>query len=141
MNPFQIVVRTRAPGSFLFLRVFVGADYILDGMRAIRDSTFFGASRLERIFGLATEHELVLGAFELVCGAFVWLGFLTRIGAVAPCILPALIALRVLDHVGGTGTAWALDELIASGGIFILALVLTVSGGGAWSVDATIAED
>jgi len=140
MNVFPALLRTEAPRSFLFLRVFVAADYALDGLRAIRDSSFFGSSRLEQNLGVSSELELVLGALELVCGAFVLLGFLTRIAAALPLVLPLLAAWAALPDVGGFYTSSALDALVVNCGVALIALLLVIQGAGFWSVDAIIAE-
>jgi uncharacterized membrane protein YphA (DoxX/SURF4 family) len=131
------LLRTEAPGSFLLLRLFVGAAYGVDGLRAIRDSVFFGSSSLSGL-GLETQTELLLGALEIVCGAFLVLGFLTRLGALLPLLFPARLAWDAYLDLGGFSTASALDALVVNGGVALIALVLLVGGAGAWSVDAAI---
>jgi uncharacterized membrane protein YphA (DoxX/SURF4 family) len=96
-----------------------------------------GAGRFEKI-GLPSPEFLggFVGAFEILCGALILLGLVTRLASI-PLIIIMLVAIAttksaVLADKGfwemmhGSRTDWAM----LLGGFFLL-----IEGGGKWSVD------
>jgi uncharacterized membrane protein YphA (DoxX/SURF4 family) len=112
--------------------------FVSEGIQKFLYPAQVGAGRFEKI-GLPAAQILgpFVGSFEIICGAFVLLGLLTRIS-----VIPLLTIMSVA--IGTT----KIPILIKSGfwkmahdartdfSMIMGALFLLVVGGGAWSVDA-----
>ncbi len=121
----------------------VGAVFLSEGIQKFIFSDTLGAGRFAKI-GLPLPEFLgsFVGSFEIVCGALVVLGLLTRLASV-PLIGIMLVAIattkaEVLAEKGfwemlhGSRTDWAM----LLGSIFLL-----IKGGGSWSLDKKIVKN
>lgn len=115
----------------------VGAVFLSEGIQKFLFADTLGAGRFAKI-GLPLPEFLgsFVGSFEIVCGALLLLGLLTRLAAI-PLIIIMLVAIattkaEVLAGKGfwemlhGSRTDWAM----LLGSIFLL-----IKGGGFWSLD------
>jgi putative oxidoreductase len=131
------IVSTDAAGTTLLIRFMVGAVFLSEGIQKFLFPDKLGAGRFAKI-GLPSPEFLgpFVGSFEIVCGALILLGLLTRLAAV-PLIVIMLVAIattkaEVLAHDGfwemmhGSRTDWSM----LLGGIFLF-----IEGGGRWSID------
>ena len=111
--------------------------YLSEGIQKFLFPAIRGAGRFEKI-GLPSPEFLgsFVGAFEIVCGALILIGLLTRLASI-PSIIIMLVAIastksEVLTNQGfwemmhGSRTDWAM----LLGSIFLL-----IKGSGCWSVD------
>lgn len=118
----------------------VGAVFLSEGIQKFLFPELRGAGRFKRI-GLPEPEFLgyFVGSFEVLCGALLLAGLLTRLAAI-PLIIIMLVAIattkaEVLAAEGfwsmmhGSRTDWSM----LLGSIFLL-----IKGGGKWSVDHTI---
>lgn len=124
----------------ILIRLMVGVVFLSEGFQKFLFPALRGAGRFEKI-GLP-EPELLgsfVGGFELLCGALILIGFLTRIAAV-PLIIIMITAivttkLEILSSEGfwsmlhSSRTDWAM----LLGSIFLL-----IKGAGKWSVDLAL---
>jgi putative oxidoreductase len=115
----------------------VGTVFLSEGIQKFLFANALGAGRFEKI-GLPAPELLgnLVGGFEIVCGTFILIGFLTRLASV-PLIIIMLVALattklEILSEKGfwemmhASRTDWAM----LLGSIFLL-----IKGGGYGSVD------
>jgi putative oxidoreductase len=134
------VLQTENSKSIILIRLMVGAVFLSEGIQKFLFPSIRGAGRFETI-GLPSPEFLgsFVGTFEIVCGALVIAGCLTRIAGI-PLIIIMLTAIAttkadVLADKGfwemmhGSRTDWAM----LLGSIF-----LVIKGGGAWSMDRSL---
>jgi putative oxidoreductase len=121
----------------IIIRLMVGMVFLSEGIQKFLFPAIRGAGRFEKI-GLPSPEFLgsFVGTFEIICGASVLLGFLTRLSAI-PLIIIMIVAIittkgAVLENEGfwammhGSRTDWSM----LLGSSFLL-----IKGGGKWSMD------
>lgn len=134
------ILRTDNARTTILIRLMVGAVFLSEGIQKFLFPELRGAGRFKRI-GLPEPEFLgyFVGSFEVLCGALLLAGLLTRLAAI-PLIIIMLVAIattkaEVLAAEGfwsmmhGSRTDWSM----LLGSIFLL-----IKGGGKWSVDHTI---
>jgi putative oxidoreductase len=131
------IINTDNSKTTILIRLMVGAVFLSEGIQKFLFADTLGAGRFEKI-GLPFHDFLgpFVGTFEIVCGALVLLGLLTRIASI-PLIIIMLVAIattktEVLVEKGfwemlhGSRTDWSM--LLGS-------LFLFIKGSGDWSLD------
>lgn len=131
------LLQTNASKTTIIIRLMVGAVFLSDGIQKFLYPAIRGSGRFEKI-GLPSPEFLgsFVGVVEIVCGALILLGLLTRLASI-PLIIIMLVAIattkgEVLANEGfwsmmhGSRTDWAM--LLGS-------LFLLIKGGGYWSLD------
>lgn len=146
---------TDAPRATILVRLMVGAVFVSEGAQKFIEPATVGAGRFARI-GFESP-ELVaglVGSVEMVCGALILLGLMTRLAAVPIVVvmavaivttkLPILLGrdvgpfhVRTLDQYGFLAMA---HEMRTDWAMLLGALFLALVGAGAWSVDAAVAR-
>ncbi|HUH29351.1 DoxX family protein [Gelidibacter sp.] len=134
---FQKIIRTDASKTTILIRLMVGTVFLSEGLQKFIFPSIRGAGRFEKI-GLPTPELLgaLVGGFEVVCGALILFGLLTRLASV-PTLIIMMVALfttkvELFNTAGfwemlhGSRTDWAM--LLGS-------LFLIVKGGGRFSMD------
>lgn len=130
---------SRAPDTVLLIRLMVGAVFLSEGIQKFLFPGEVGAGRFTRI-GLPSPEVLgpLVGGFEILCGALVLLGLLTRL-AVIPLLTIMTVAILstkipILREEGFWKMAHAArtDFAMTLGSLFLL-----IAGAGRWSLDAT----
>jgi putative oxidoreductase len=134
---FQKLIQTDDSKTTIIIRLIVGAVFLSEGIQKFLFPAIRGAGRFEKI-GLPSPEFLgnFVGTFEILCGALILLGLLTRLSSI-PLIVIMLVAIattkaEVLTNQGfwemmhGSRTDWSM----LLGSIFLL-----IKGGGYWSVD------
>lgn len=134
------IIQTDQSKSTIIVRLIVGAVFLSEGVQKFLFPALRGAGRFEKI-GFPSPEFLgtFVGSFEVLCGALILLGLLTRLAAV-PLIVIMLVAFlttksEVLSNDGfwemmhGSRTDWSM----LLGSIFLL-----IKGGGRWSVDSKL---
>lgn len=137
---FNKFLHTDSSKTTILIRLMVGAVFLSEGVQKFLFPDTLGAGRFAKI-GLPSSEFLgsFVGSFEIVCGALIIIGLLTRFASV-PLIIIMLVAIattkvEVLADKGfwemlhGSRTDWAM----LLGSIFLL-----IKGGGSWSVDKKI---
>lgn len=137
------VVNTDSSKTTIIIRLMVGAVFLSEGIQKFLFIDILGAGRFAKI-GLPSPEFLgsFVGSFEIVCGALILLGLLTRFASI-PLIIIMLVAIattkaEVLADKGfwemlhGSRTDWAM--LLGS-------LFLLIKGGGLWSLDKRIMKN
>jgi putative oxidoreductase len=137
---FQKLLHTNDSKTNIIIRFMVGAVFLSEGIQKFLFPAIRGAGRFEKI-GLPSPEFLgsFVASFEVLCGTFILLGFLTRLASI-PTIIIMLVAFattkaEVLNNDGfwvmmhGSRTDWAM----LLGSIYLL-----INGSGKWSLDNLI---
>jgi putative oxidoreductase len=153
---FKRLIDTNAPRTVILIRLVVGWVFLSEGIQKFIYPAENGAGRFARI-GIPSADVMgpFVGVVEIVCGALILIGFLTRLAAI-PLIVDMLVAilstkipillghgfwgfsLRTLPYYGFWGMFHEArtDFAMLFGSIFLLIL-----GGGLWSIDARLSSD
>ena len=134
---FNKIIQTDHSKTTIIIRLIVGAVFLSEGIQKFLFPAIRGAGRFEKI-GLPSPEFLggFVGTFEILCGALILMGLLTRLASI-PLIIIMLVAIAttkadVLANDGfwemmhGSRTDWSM----LLGSIFLL-----IKGGGYWSLD------
>jgi putative oxidoreductase len=137
---FYKIIQTDRSKTTILIRLIVGAVFLSEGIQKFLFPAIRGAGRFEKI-GLPSAEFLggFVGTFEILCGACILVGFLTRIASI-PLIIIMLVAIAITksdvlanqgfwEMMHGSRTDWAM----LLGSIFLL-----IKGGGLWSLDKII---
>src|SRR3972149_4026358 len=91
---WEWLFRSSAPAVVILIRLMVGAVFLSEGVQKFLFPDQLGAGRFLKI-GLPMPELLgpFVGTFEIVCGALVLLGLLTRLAAI-PLLVIIAVALR-----------------------------------------------
>lgn len=147
---------TRAGGWSLLVRLLVGLIvFIPEGLQKLAFPEILGAGRFAHI-GIPYPEVMgpFVGSVEIVCGALIIFGLLTRLASV-PLIIILLVAIVstkipiMLGHDFGVFQVaklprygfWSLlHEARLDFAMLLASIYLLIEGGGAWSLDALIAR-
>ena len=134
----QRIVSTDAPPAVTLVRLIVGAVFLSEGIQKFIFPGDLGVGRFVKI-GIPAPEVMApfVGVCEIVCGAFILIGLLTRLATI-PLIIDMLVAISttkipILLQSG----FWAMahearvDYAMLLGSIFLL-----IVGAGTWSIDA-----
>lgn len=126
----------------LLVRLIVGLVFLTEGIQKFLFPALLGTGRFTQIgFSDPAFWAYFTASFEIVCGAFVLAGFLTRIAAIPLFIimLTAFITTK-WPMLINKGIWIMLHEYRTDFAMTVLLIYLTISGGGRWSVDSKIAK-
>lgn len=134
---FSKIIHTDSAKTTILIRLIVGTVFLSEGIQKFLFPAARGAGRFEKI-GLPSPESLgsFVGTFEILCGACILLGLLTRLASI-PLIIIMLVAIATTkadifanqgfwEMLHGSRTDWAM--LLGS-------LFLLIKGGGYWSLD------
>lgn len=141
MNKVTRITHTSAPAATLLIRIMVGAVFVSEGIQKFLYPAEVGAGRFAKI-GLPLPETLApfVGSFEIVCGALVLLGVVTRIAVIPLLIIMATAILSTKVPIFDQSGFWKMahdsrtDFAMTLGSIFLL-----VVGAGRLSWDARYA--
>ena len=138
MNLLFRLTSSRAPNAVLLIRLMVGAVFLSEGLQKFLFPAEVGAGRFAKI-GLPWPEFLgpFVGSFEVVCGALVLLGLLTRV-AVIPLLTIMAVALysTKLPILLQSGLWKMAHEARTDFSMTLGVLFLLIVGAGARSLDA-----
>jgi putative oxidoreductase len=132
------LLATRAPASVILVRVLVGSVFLSEGIQKFLFPAALGVGRFAKI-GIPAPGFFgpFVGVVEIVCGALVIVGLLSRMAAITLIIdISVAIVATKLPMLAKSGF-WAMaheartDWCMLLGSIFVL-----LEGGGSWSLDA-----
>jgi uncharacterized membrane protein YphA (DoxX/SURF4 family) len=154
MAVLRALGRTTAGPAVVLIRVLVGWVFVAEGIQKFLYPDAVGVGRFTKI-GIPSPEVLApfVGAVEIVCGALVLAGLLTR-GAAVPLLVSMVVAVVstkvpiLLGHGFGPfaapkslpyGGLWGmLHEARTDFSMILGLLFLLVVGAGAWSFDAKL---
>jgi uncharacterized membrane protein YphA (DoxX/SURF4 family) len=127
MRPWQRLARTHAPAPVLLVRLLVGAVFLSEGVQKFLFPAALGVGRFAKI-GIPAPGFFgpFVGVVEIVCGALLLVGLLTRLAAI-PLIIDMLVAIATtkLPMLAKSGF-WSLaheartDWCMLLGSVFLL---------------------
>lgn len=136
------LLSTDAPASVLLIRLMVGLVFLSEGLQKFVFPEVRGVGRFVKI-GLPEPEFLAyfVAVFEVVCGALIVLGLLTRL-AVVPTITIMLVAiiLTKLPIFPQDGFWQMAHDARTDFSMLLGSLFLLIVGGGRWSVDRTVVD-
>lgn len=156
MNFIRRLTRSHAPTATILIRTMVGAVFLSEGIQKFLEPGTRGAGRFVKI-GIPFPEVLgpFVGGLEIVCGALVLAGLLTRL-AVVPLIITMLVAIvstKIPILLGHGLWGFSLKSL-SSYGFFSMAheartdfamllgsIFLLIVGSGPWSLDRRLAQE
>ncbi|HEU4715015.1 MAG TPA: DoxX family protein [Pyrinomonadaceae bacterium] len=150
---FRQIIDSSAGRAVFLIRLAVGAIFLSEGIQKFLYPAENGAGRFARI-GIPGAEVMgpFVGVVEIVCGALILIGFLTRLAAI-PLIIDMLVAilstkipillghgfwgfsLRTLPYYGFWGM---LHEARTDLAMLLSSIFLLIVGAGALSVDARL---
>ena len=153
LDKLKILMTSRAPAAVLLVRAAVGWIFLSEGIQKFLYPEALGVGRMAKI-GLPWPEVMgpFVGSVEILCGALVLAGLLTRLAAV-PLVLTMVVALvsTKLPILLGQGFwGFSLRNLPSYGfwsmahesrtdlAMLLGAVFLLVVGAGPWSFDARI---
>jgi putative oxidoreductase len=139
---FRQLLNTKAPPPVVLIRLMVGAIFLSEGIQKFLypGDADRGAARFAKIGFQAPEITAsFVATFEIVCGALILLGLLTRL-AVLPVVAIMIVAIGttkvpILQNKGFWDMAHAArtDYAMLLGSVFLLLV-----GAGRWSLDGLL---
>lgn len=129
------------PAAIFFIRLAVGLIFFTQGVLKFTDLNM-GVVRFTRI-GFAhpafTAH--FVGTFEILCGAAVLFGLLTRLASIPPLIIicTAIVATKLPELSRPNQGFWFMVSDARTDFAMLCSLIfLIAAGAGVWSIDARI---
>jgi uncharacterized membrane protein YphA (DoxX/SURF4 family) len=135
---FQSLTRSSAPAATILIRMLVGTVFISEGIQKFLFSDALGVGRFAKI-GIPEPAMMApfVGVVEIVFGAFILLGFLTRLSAVPLLIdISVAIATTKVPMLIDKGFWAAAHEARTDMSMLLGLIFLLTVGAGPWSVDA-----
>lgn len=137
MNPKSKLFHSKEVRSFVIIRLIVGLVFLSEGIQKFLYPEIVGVGRFEKIgFENAEFLAYFVAGFEIVCGALILIGFLTRLAAIPllTIMATAIISTKipVLINEGFWFMAHAARTDFA---MTMLLIFLLIYGAGKWSVD------
>jgi uncharacterized membrane protein YphA (DoxX/SURF4 family) len=140
MVAFQRLTRSSAPATTIVIRILAGAVFFSEGIQKFLFSDTLGVGRFAKI---AIPEPLIVAPFvgvvEIAFGAFILLGFLTRLSAV-PLLMDISVAIATtkVPMLLDKGFWAAAHEARTDVSMLLGLIFLLIVGAGPWSVDARL---
>ncbi len=136
----QKTISSDTSKTTIIIRLMVGAVFLSEGIQKFLFPAIRGAGRFEKI-GLPSPEFMgsFVGAFEIVCGALILLGLLTRLASIPTLIIMLVAIATTKSEVLANDGFWAMmhgsrtDWAMLLGSLFLL-----IKGAGAYSFDSLI---
>ncbi|SKB64934.1 Uncharacterized membrane protein YphA, DoxX/SURF4 family [Parapedobacter luteus] len=136
----KYVLKTDKSSTTIIIRLMVGIVFLSEGVQKFMFAEQLGVGRFAKI-GLPGPEFLgpFVGSCEMICGALVLLGLLTRFAAIPLlCIMLVAMATTKANILVGEGF-WAMMHASRTDWAMLLgSLFLLIRGGGRWSIDRKI---
>ncbi len=149
------VIRTSAPRSVILIRLIVGAVFLSEGVQKFLFPADLGVGRFLKI-GIPAPEIVApfVGVVEIVCGALIILGLLTRLAALLLFIdiSVAILSTKIPILLGHGIWRFSLSKLASYGfwsmahearvdyAMLLGSIFLLIVGAGAWSIDARLSR-
>ena len=149
----QNILSSKAPAATILVRLLVGGVFFTEGIQKFLFPEALGEGRFEKI-GIPAPYVTAsfVGVVEIVCGALLLLGLLTRLATIPLIIdISTAIATTKIPLLFGSGpepnaqgAQFGLWGMLHSGRVdfsMLLGLIfLLLVGAGGWSLDALLAR-
>ncbi|MDF2191327.1 DoxX family protein [Paraflavitalea sp. CAU 1676] len=139
---FKKLLSTDEAKTTILIRLMVGAVFLSEGIQKFLFADKLGAGRFAKI-GLPNPDFLgpFVGTFEIICGALILAGLLTRLAAI-PLLTIMLVAIMATKTklLADNGFWSMLHDSRTDWAMLLGCIFLLITGGGRWSLDKTIAH-
>lgn len=153
--PNRKLLESNGPAAVILIRLLVGGVFLSEGIQKFLYPDDLSAGRFARI-GIPAPQVMgpFVGTVEVVCGALIIIGLLTRLAAI-PLIIDMLVAITttkipiLLGHgfwrfsvakLPSYGFWPMLHEARTDFAMLLGSIFLLLVGAGAWSIDARLAR-
>jgi putative oxidoreductase len=124
-------------GTTILIRIMAGAVFLSEGIQKFLFAEKLGLGRFAKI-GLPNPDFLgpFVVFFEIVCGAFILFGLLTKLAAV-PLLIIMLVAIAITKAqlLADNGFWSMLYDSRTDWSMPLESIILLIKGGGKWSAD------
>ena len=137
MNWKKRIFKSNPTQMFLLIRLIVGLIFLSEGIQKFLFPELVGAGRFEKIgFENPEFWALIVATFEIVCGSFVLIGFLTRLASIPLLIImiTALITTKI-PILLNKGFWQMAHEYRTDFAMTMLLIFLIIFGAGRFSAD------
>jgi uncharacterized membrane protein YphA (DoxX/SURF4 family) len=126
--------------KIIIVRLIVGLIFLSEGIQKYLFPELLGTGRFLKIgFSDPDFWAFFTGTFEILCGTFVLIGFLTRISTIPLFIIMLTAFITTKYPILMDKGIWAMaHEYRTDFALTLLLIYLLISGGGKWSVDCKI---
>ena len=148
-------IATDAPSAVFLIRLLVGGIFLSEGIQKLLFPDLLGVGRFAKI-GIPAPQMMApfVGVVEIVCGALLLIGLLTRLAAI-PLLITICVALLSTKApvLLGHGFWWfslpklqtygvwsMLHEARADLSMLLCLVFLTITGAGSWSADTHVSR-
>ncbi len=134
----QVSPRGSTSAAAIAVRLGVGAVFFLEGVKKFLFPADWGVGRFIKI-GIPAPHVMApfVGTVEVVCGALLILGLVTRLAAIPLLIDISVAILSTKIPVLLSKGFWPMEAEARTDYAMLTGLLfLLIAGGGSWSVDA-----
>ena len=155
MSLLTSLSRTTAPAAVVLIRLMAGGVFLSEGIQKFLFADDVGAGRFAKIgIPLPEVTAPFVGVVEIVCGALILLGFLTRLASIVLLIdiLVAMFSTKIpilighgywrfsVSKVSYYGLWGMLHEARTDLSMLLGLLFLLIVGAGTWSIDGRLAS-
>lgn len=134
---FQKIINSDNSRTTIIIRLMVGAVFLSEGIQKFLFPAIRGAGRFEKI-GLPSPEFLgsFVGTFEIICGAMILLGLLTRLASIPTLVIMMVAIVTTKSEVLANEGFWAMmhgsrtDSAMLLGSFFLI-----LKGSGRFSLD------
>jgi putative oxidoreductase len=133
----QRIIRTGNNKSLILVRMMAGAVFLSEGIQKFLFPALRGAGRFEKT-GLPFPEILApfTGSFEILCGALLLVGLVTRLAAVPLIIIITIALISTKMELLHTNGLWEMLHASRTDWSMLLACIfLLINGAGGWSAD------
>lgn len=131
------ILQTSNDRTFIIIRLIVGVVFLSEGIQKILFASKRGAGRFEEI-GLPNPEFLgsLVAGFEILCGIFILLGFLTRLATLPLIIIMSVAMMTTKADIFLQKGFWEMLHASRTDWSMLLGcLFLLINGAGKWSFD------
>lgn len=127
----------------MLIRMIVGLIFLSEGIQKYLFPGTVGTARFAKIgFNDPAFWSYFTGAFEIVCGAFVVLGLLTRIASIPLFIIMATAFVTTKWPILVNKGFWPMaHEYRTDFALTVLLIYLFIEGSGRWSIDKKLLSE
>jgi uncharacterized membrane protein YphA (DoxX/SURF4 family) len=135
---FNLILRTTTDNKIILVRLVVGLIFLTEGLQKYLFPDLLGTGRFIKIgFSDPEFWAYFTGTFEIICGALVLLGLLTRIATIPLFTVMVVAFITTKWPILLEKGFWAMaHEYRTDFAMTLLLIFLFFSGSGNWSLDS-----
>ena len=137
---YKYIFYTAYNNRSVIIRCIVGLIFLSEGIQKYLFPELFGTGRFEKIgFTDPSFWAYFTATFEIICGTFVLIGFLTRLAAIPLFIIMTTAFITTKLPILINKSFWAMaHEYRTDFALTLLLIYLLIYGAGNWSLDTQI---